>query len=474
MADIVPLLINNESIVTDTVFDVYNPATGQVAHRCAGASVDDARRAVDSAKAAFPAWSKTTPNARRDILLKAADIMLSRREELIAYQIEETGSQRPFAEKTFEMGAAFIKDFAARIPSIEGAVPSVSEQGECAVVFKEPYGVILGIAPWNAPFILGTRAVLLPLAAGNTAILKGSELSPKCFWALGDIFRQAGLPDGCLQVLYHKVTDAPAVTEALIAHPAVRKISFTGSTHIGAVVASLAGRYVKPVLLELGGKAAAIVLDDANLERAAFNCALGAFMHSGQVCMSTERIIVQRGVAEKFRELLAGAAEKVFGQHTPAPVLVAAAAVSKNKALVADALAKGAEVVFGDAAATEACGSSMRPLIVGNVTKAMDLYATESFGPTVSLMVVDSEEEAVALANDTEYGLSSAVFTDNLFRGLRVAKQIESGAVHINSLTIHDEAVLPHGGYKSSGFGRFGGAHGYDEWLQTKTVTWVE
>ena len=151
MADIVPLLINNESIVTDTVFDVYNPATGQVAHRCAGASVDDARRAVESAKAAFPAWSKTTPYARRDILMKAADIMLSRREELIAYQMEETGSQRPFAEKTFELGAAFIKDFAARIPSIEGSVPSVSEQGECAMVFKEPYGVILGIAPWYVP-----------------------------------------------------------------------------------------------------------------------------------------------------------------------------------------------------------------------------------------------------------------------------------------------------------------------------------
>ncbi|KAF9887819.1 hypothetical protein FE257_009625 [Aspergillus nanangensis] len=469
---VVPLLINNKSIVTDTIFDVYNPANGKVAHRCAGASVDDAKRAVEAAKAAFPAWSKMTPYARRDILMKASDIMLSRREELIAYQIEETGSGRLFAEKTFELGAGFIKDFAARIPSIEGSVPSVSEEGECAMVFKEPYGVVLGIAPWNAPFILGTRAILLPLAAGNTTILKGSELAPKCFWALGDIFREAGLPDGCVNILYHQPSDAAAVTTALIAHSAVRKVSFTGSTHVGSIIASTAGKYVKPVLLELGGKASAIVLDDANLEQAAFSCALGAFMHSGQICMSTERIVVQRPIAEKFRQLLVDAAEKVFGQHAPAPVLVASAAVKKNKALVADALSKGADVVFGDPKATEDCGCSMRPLIVGNVTKEMDLYATESFGPTVSLIVVESEEDAVALANDTEYGLTSAVFTDNLFRGLRVAKQIESGAVHINSLTVHDEPVLPHGGYKNSGFGRFGGPAGYDEWLQTKTVTW--
>lgn len=197
-------------------------------------------------------------------------------------------------------------------------------------------------------------------------------------------------------------------------------------------------------------------------------------IQSGQVCMSTERIIVQRSIAGQFRQLLAETAEKVFGQHAPAPVLVASAAVDKNKKLVTDALSKGATVLFGNPDSTEPNPYSMRPLIVDGVTKEMDLYATESFGPTVSLIEVDTEEEAVALANDTEYGLTSAVFTSNLFRGLRVARQIESGAVHINSLTIHDEPVLPHGGYKSSGVGRFGGTKGYEEFLQTKTVTWVE
>ncbi|KAB8232261.1 hypothetical protein ETB97_001748 [Aspergillus alliaceus] len=471
---IIPLIVNNESVVTETIFDVHNPATGQVVDRCASASVDDANRAVAAAKAAFPAWSKTKPYDRRDILMRAADIMLSRREELIKYQMEETGAGRLFVERTFELGARFIKDFAARIPSIEGSVPSVSEDGECAMIIKEPYGVVLGIAPWNAPYILGTRSIALPLAAGNTAVLKGSELSPKCFWAIGDIFREAGLPAGCLNVVYHRPADAAAVTTALIAHPAVRKISFTGSTQVGSIIASTAGKYVKPVVLELGGKASAIVLDDANLERAAICCSLGAFMHSGQICMSTERIIVQRSVADRFRNMLADASDKVFGQHAPAPVLVTSAAVKKNRDLVSDALSKGADIVFGDVNASETSSNGLRPVIVGNVTKEMDLYCTESFGPTASLIVVDSEEDAVTLANDTEYGLTSAVFTGNLFRGLRVAKQIESGAVHINSLTVHDEPVLPHGGWKSSGYGRFGGPAAYDEWLQTKTVTWVQ
>ncbi|PYH43279.1 aldehyde dehydrogenase [Aspergillus saccharolyticus JOP 1030-1] len=469
---IIPLIVNNESIVTDVAFDVKNPTTGEVIERCAGASVDDANRAVAAAKAAFPAWSQTKPSDRRDILNKAAEVMLSRKEELIRYQMESTGAGRMFVEKTFMLGVGFLKDFAALIPSIEGTIPAVN--GESAMVFKQPYGVVLGIAPWNAPYILGVRAVALPLAAGNTTILKGSELAPKCFWAIGDIFREAGLPAGCVNVVYHQTSDAAAVTTALIAHSAVRKINFTGSTVVGSIIASTAGKYVKPVLLELGGKASAIVLDDANLEKAAMCCAMGAFLHSGQICMSTERIVVQRSIADRFKQLVAEASEKVFGKHAPPLGLVNSAAVNKNKSLVEDALSKGANLIYGEPQNIVPNSRSMRPVIVGDVTKNMDLYATESFGPTVSLIVVDTEDEAVALANDTEYGLTSAVFTNNLFRGLRVARQIEAGAVHINSLTVHDEPVLPHGGWKSSGYGRFGGVGGYDEWLQTKTVTWVE
>ncbi|CAG8037635.1 unnamed protein product [Penicillium salamii] len=474
MGTTTPLIINNESIETDIKFEVYAPATGELSSYCSGVSVEDAKCAVDIAQAAFPAWSKTKPYERRDLLLKAADIMSSRKEELIQYQREETGAGRPFTEHTFNMGVNFIKDFAGRIPTIEGVVPNINREGEGAIVYKEPYGVILSIAPWNAPFILGVRAVALPLAAGNTVVFKGSELSPKCFWALGDIFRQAGLPAGCLNVIFNQTADAPAVTNALIAHPSVRKVNFTGSTMVGSIIASTAGKYIKPVLLELGGKASAVVLDDADLDKAAMNCAIGSFMHSGQICMSTERIVVQRGIADAFRQKLAETAEKLFGKDAPALVLVNSAAVAKNKKLIGDAVSRGASVLFGDANANESINTGMRPVIVDGVTKEMDMYATESFGPTVSLITVDTEEEAIALANDTEYGLTASVFTNNLFRGLRVAKQIDSGAVHINAMTVHDEPVLPHGGWKSSGFGRFGGTSGYDEFLQTKTVTWQE
>lgn len=217
--------------------------------------------------------------------------------------------------------------------------------------------------------------------------------------------------------------------------------------------------------------------------------------------MSTERIIVQRSIADEFRQKLTETTEKLFGKDAPALVLVNTAAVAKNKKLVADAVSRGAKLLFGDANASESVNTGMRPIVVDGVTKEMDMFATESFGPTVSLMVVDTEDEAIALANDTEYGLTAALYTNNLFRGLRVAKQIDSGwvflsskyrshhmggdwieanfalfsrAVHINSMTVHDESVLPHGGWKSSGFGRFGGISGYDEFLQTKTVTWQE
>lgn len=296
----------------------------------------------------------------------------------------------------------------------------------------------------NAPYILGTRAVALPLAAGNTTVLKGSELSPKCFWAIGEAFRQAGLPDGCLNVLYARPEDAAEVTTALIAHPAVKKLSFTGSTAIGRKVAQIAANYIKPVILELGGKAPTVVLDDADIEKAALGAAIGSFMHvslpislkmikklthiqTGQVCMCTERIIVHRSIADKFREALKAAINNVLGGPNAELVAINAGAIAKNKALVRDAISKGGRVLLGDPDARVASDTRMSAVVVENVTKDMDIYEDESFGPTASFFVVDSDEEAIKLANDTEYGLSAAVYTENLARGLYVAGQIESG-----------------------------------------------
>jgi acyl-CoA reductase-like NAD-dependent aldehyde dehydrogenase len=250
----------------------------------------------------------------------------------------------------------------------------------------------------------------------------------------------------------------------------IKKVNFTGSTTVGRVIAELAGKNLKPVLLELGGKAPAIVWKDANLKNAAEKCVLGSFLHSGQICMSTERIIVHKDVQQEFELLLQSFASAMFGE---AGVLISKAGVEKNKRLVRDAIAKGATLLHGSVDTQESSETRMSPVIIKYVTPGMDIYQQESFGPTVSLIIVDSEEEALRVANDTEYGLSAAVFTEDLRTGLRFAKGIESGAVHINDMTVHDETALPHGGMKSSGFGRFGSI-GLDEWVRTKTVTFKD
>lgn len=254
-------------------------------------------------------------------------------------------------------------------------------------------------------------------------------MSPRCFWLIGSVFKEAGLPDGCLNVIFHRPQDAAEVTTAIIEHPFVKKINYTGSTAVGSIIAATAGKNLKPVLMELGGKAPAIVLKDADLEKAAKGCALGAFVHSGQVCMSTERILVHSSIAKEFSTVLKRTMEQMFGKSSPAPILINTPPIHKNKKLVEQAISKGAKILSGDLEAKEDSETRMRPIVVEGITKDMDLYHTESFGPTVSLIVVESEEKAIEIANDTEYGLSSAVFTEDLAAGLRVARQIESGYV---------------------------------------------
>lgn len=324
----------------------------------------------------------------------------------------------------------------------------------------------------NAPYILGMRSVLFPIAAGNTAILKGSELCPRTMWGICSVFHEAGLPAGVLNFVVHEPAAAAAITESLIAHPSIKKINFTGSTPVGRIIGRLAGAHLKPVLQELGGKASAIVWSDADLDHAAVQCALGAFLNSGQICMSTERILVHRDVRAPFEQKLVAAIDKIFGGGADAPVLVTAAAADKNRGLLRDAVGKGARVLYGDVAAEEVTRTRMRPVVVAGVTEEMDLYRTESFGPSVALYEVETEEEALRIANDTEYGLTAAVFTEDLRRGLRMAKEIETGAVHINNMTVHDESALPHGGAKASGYGRFNTDSGLLEWVRTKTVTY--
>ncbi|KAF5571853.1 aldehyde dehydrogenase [Fusarium phyllophilum] len=467
----VPFLINGSDHTSERAVDVVSPASGEVVHRYHSADVKDANVAVEAAAEAFKSWRKTRPSERRDLFLKAAEIMEKRRDELRKYSMSETGSDATWADFDISTGISHLKEVAGRIGTLEGAIPTVSDPNTTALVLREPYGVVVAIAPWNAPYILGTRSVVFPMAAGNTVVFKASEVSPRTLWAIADVFREAGLPDGVLNVIFHERANAAAVTAALIEHPEVKKINFTGSTPVGRIIGKLAGENLKPVILELGGKAPAIVWEDADLDLAALQCTLGAFMNSGQVCMSTERILVHKNVKDEFEKKLSATIEQVFSSKADAPILVASAPVEKNKALIKDAISKGASLVHGNPDVEESSKTRMRPIVVRDVTTEMDIYKSESFGPTVSLMAIETEEEAIKIANDTEYGLSSAVFTSDLQRGLRIAREIETGAVHINNMSIHDESGLPHGGAKASGYGRFGASAGLDEWTRTKNIT---
>jgi acyl-CoA reductase-like NAD-dependent aldehyde dehydrogenase len=284
---------------------------------------------------------------------------------------------------------------------------------------------------------------------------------------------EAGLPAGCLNTIIHRREDAVEIASTMIAHPYVKKINFTGSTTVGAALASLAGKYLKPTLMELGGKAPSIICEDADINKAAIECAKGAFIHAGQICMSTERIIVHENILSEFRTALKGAMDKV-SSLMGVPQLINAQSVEKNEGYISDAVAKGAKALYSDAKPTEELKTRMAPVIIEGVKPGMNLYHTESFGPTVSLIAVSSDEEALRVANDTAYGLSASIFSRDLRKALRMSRKIETGAVHINSMTIHDEAALPHGGVKDSGFGRFNGLRGLEEWVWTRVVTYDE
>ncbi|KAI0855872.1 Aldehyde/histidinol dehydrogenase [Xylaria cubensis] len=465
----VPFVINGEERFAKDTYKVKSPVTGEAIHLCGVATESEANAAVEAAAAAATAWRDSTTSTRRDVLLKAAEIIERRRPELAQYLVDEIGQSEVWAGFNLNVAIDLIKDAAGRVGTLGGFVPRPSDPNTGAMVWREPYGVVLAIAPWNAPYILGTRSVLYPIAAGCTVVLKGTELAPRVMHAITSVFHEAGLPKGVLNFISTSPANAPVVTEALIANPHVKKINFTGSTAVGRIIGKMAGQYLKPVVLELGGKAPAIVWEDANLDLAAECCSRGAFLNSGQICMSTERIIVHRKVSEAFQGKLRDAVTKMWPE---ALVHINPQGVEKNKKLVQDATNKGASILTGDINVQESSNTRLRPIVIAHVTPEMDIYKQESFGTTVSLLEVDSEEEALRIANDTEYGLSSAVFTEDLRIGLRFAKNIETGAVHINDMSVHDEAALPHGGAKASGYGRFNASAGLDEYLRTKTVTW--
>ena len=469
-----PLLIDHQNLAAKhgATFERLNPITGQVSTRAAAASVEDALVAANGAAAAFAAWSETGPSARRVILNRAAELMMARSSDFAAAMAAETGATASWAQFNCHIAAEMLREAAAITTQIAGQVIPSNHAGATSLALRQPAGVVLGIAPWNAPVILGVRAMAMPLACGNTVVLKGSELCPMTHWLIGDVLRDAGLPAGALNVIFNAPADAAAIVEALIAHRAVRRINFTGSTRVGRLIAEISARHLKPCLLELGGKAPFVVLDDADIDEAVKAAAFGAFFNQGQICMSTERIIVHADVASEFVDKLgakAGSLKAGLPTEDSCTLgsMIGADAAARVRALVDDAVAKGATLVAGGGVRN----SIMQATVIDRVTPAMRLYSEESFGPVATITRFSSVEEAVSLANDTEYGLCASVFGRDVQRALAVAHRIESGICHINGSTVHDEAQMPFGGVKASGYGRFGGNAAIDEFTELRWIT---
>lgn len=470
----VQLLIDNEAreASSGASFTRIGPLTNGDATKAAAATEADARAAASAAAAAFPAWSKTGPGTRRALLLKAADLLDARTPDFIERMTRETGATPGWAGFNVFLAANMLREAAGMTTQIAGEVIPSDIPGSFAMAVRQPAGVVLAIAPWNAPVILGVRSIAMPLACGNTVVLKASEICPATHHLIGEVLKEAGFPAGVVNIITNAPDDAHEIVEALIAHPAVRRINFTGSTRVGRIIAQAAAPYLKPVLLELGGKAPMIVLDDADLDAAVDAAAFGAFMNQGQICMSTERLVVDDRIADAFVGKLAAKANSLpAGDPAKGDVVlgsvVNAQAIKRISELLEDAKTKGAKVAAGGGIE----GTIMQATVLDNVDSSMRIYNEESFGPVVSVIRVDGDEEAIRIANDTEYGLAAAVFSRDIGRAMGVAQRIESGICHINGPTVHDEAQMPFGGVKASGYGRFGGKAAIDEFTELRWIT---
>jgi acyl-CoA reductase-like NAD-dependent aldehyde dehydrogenase len=467
-----PLSIGGQARQSKNNFERRDPVSGEIATLASAASVADAIAAADAAGAALAGWSARGPNERRALLMRAADAMQARAADFVDAMMGEIGSTEGWARFNLMLAVSMIREAAALTTQITGEVIPSDKPGCIALAVREPAGVVLGIAPWNAPIILAVRAIATPLACGNTVILKASELCPRTHGLVIAAFVEAGFTGGIVNLITNAPQDAAEIVGALIDHKAVRRINFTGSTAVGRIVAIRAAQNLKPVLLELGGKAPLLVLDDADLDEAVKAAAFGAFMNQGQICMSTERIIVMESVAaafvDKFRAKVSSMPTgNPRDGKTPLGAVVDVKTVAHVESLVADAVGQGAAKINGGAAA----GVLMPATVIDKVTPAMRLFSEESFGPVVAIIRARDEAHAVTLANDTDYGLSAAVFTRDTARGLRVARQIKSGICHINGPTVHDEAQMPFGGVKDSGYGRFGGKAGIDAFTELRWIT---
>lgn len=450
--------------------EVREPATGRPLLTVPLATTDDVARAAAAAAAAQPAWAATGYADRAAILRRAAEIYEAHRPEFGSWTQRETGAHRTKMHHEQNFTTQEILN-AATMPSqpYGSLVPTVQPE-RLSMVRRIPVGVVGAITPWNSPSVLGMRVVAPALALGNAVVLKPDPQTPVCGGAMFEsVFREAGLPDGLLQV----VLGGAEVGEAIVTDPNVNVVSFTGSTAAGRRVGELAGRLLRKVSLELGGNNALIVLDDADLDAAASAGAYASFQFQGQVCFATGRHIVHRSVAPAYVDALVEKATRLrlgdpFREDVDLGPIVNERQLARVDGIVRRSVDGGARLAAGGTHD----GLFYRPTVLADVTRELPAWTDEIFGPVAPVVVFDTDEEALALANDTEYGLAGGVYSGSISRGLALAQRIRAGMVHVNDQTVNDEAVIPFGGMGASGNGsRFGGAANWDEFSQWQWVT---
>lgn len=455
-----------------TVVEHVSPVTGRVVSAEQAISLSDCQRIAGQAAAAFPAWAARPVQERADALIRVADTLLDRIEDFRIAMGEELGTPADWARHNVEFASDILREVATLADEVNAPEDVKDSRDLVSRAERVPCGVCLAIAPWNAPLILGVRGIAAPLLCGNTVLLKGSEFAPRTFRLLGEAFIDAGISEGCARVILTRPEESEEIVEALIANPVIRRVNFTGSTRVGRRIAEICAKHLKRPLLELGGQATMIVLDDADLDAAAEAAVLGAFLNQGQVCMSTERLVVDEKVADALvAKIEARRSTLKVGdpsdETTQIGPVISEASAERLSGLVGEAIGKGATLVGGG----KARGVYFEPTIVDRVDPDMRVYKEEAFGPILSVIRVVNELDAITVANDSDYGLSSAVFSSDLDRAENIASRLHTGICHINRSTIDDNPHAPFGGVKHSGYGRFGGRWALHEFTELRWIT---
>ncbi len=453
-------------------FDDMNPSTGDVWAKAPEGGAAEARAAIDAAERAFPAWSSLMFQERAQYMLKIADVLERRQMDYAVANQGEAGGW--FGKGMFEAGYA-VEVFRAAAAMCYQSIGEIlpSEHGKLSTAQRVPMGVVSVISPWNMPCILTSRGFAFPMAAGNTIVLKPSEDTPYCggiFFA--EVLEEAGVPPGVFNVVTSSRERVAEMGDELVENPLVKGISFTGSTPVGRSIAAKAGAHLKKCCVELGGKDSLIVLEDADMERATSAANFGAFMHQGQICMSVEKVLLHESIYHDFLAALKARTAKLKMGDTGDKSnvigpLINDRQVERVAAQIEDAVAKGAKVELGGVVS----GRFVQPTILTNVNTSMKVWQDETFGPVVVVVPFSTDDEAIALNNDTEYGLSSGIITRNEARALAISQRLQTGMCHVNCSSVNDEPHVPFGGSKSSGVGRHGGRWSMETFTETRWIT---